>query len=174
MRIFIIGYMGAGKSAIGRSVAKSLNLNFYDLDTEIENRYHLSIESIFKRFDENCFRNLETQALKKIIEEDNILLSCGGGTPCFNNNIQTIKEHGCCIYIKLPPKALLSRITNSKKKRPLVENKTPEELLEYITRNLEEREKFYNQADITIEGLNLNKNELVKTISEYITKQGIQ
>lgn len=166
--------MGAGKSVIGRSVAKSLNLKFYDLDTEIENRYHLSIESIFKRFDEDCFRNLESHTLNEIIKEDNFLLSCGGGTPCFNNNMQTIKEHGCSIYIKLPPKALLSRITNSKKKRPLIGNKTPEELLEYITKNLDDREKFYSHADITIEGLNLNKGELIQTISEYITKQGIQ
>ncbi len=156
--------MGAGKTVVGKRLAKSLGLSFYDLDAEIEANFKMSIPTIFNTFGENNFRNLETQTLKQFASSDNFVLSCGGGTPCFNDNILQINNLGISIYIKMPAKALVNRIQNSHKKRPLTEGKSPDELLKYTEETLAFREQFYNQSKIIVDGLNLNIEELVEKI----------
>lgn len=156
--------MGSGKTVSGRKLAATLGLNFADLDTLIEQNYKMTIPGIFSQFDETVFRKLESKVLKEFIEGDGFVLSCGGGTPCFNNNMELIKESGISIYIKLSPKALAERLLKSKTKRPLIQNIEPEQLVPRIEEMLLIREKFYDQSDITVEGLNLKVGDIIEQI----------
>ncbi|MBO4614160.1 MAG: shikimate kinase [Bacteroidales bacterium] len=171
MRIFLVGFMGAGKSVIGRRLAKSLNISFYDLDEEIESRYKMSVTSIFQKYDEACFRKLETTVLESFSEKDNYVLSCGGGTPCFGNNMALLNSLGTTIYIKLPAEKLAGRIANSFHKRPLTEGKSEAELASYVRETLNVREPFYSMAQITVAGSETDKDELVEKIVRILNKE---
>jgi shikimate kinase len=164
MKIFLIGFMGSGKSVSGRKLASNLGLSFADLDTLIEQNYKMSIPGIFSQFDETVFRKLETKVLNEFVEGDDFVLSCGGGTPCFNNNMELIKKSGISIYIKLSPKALADRLLKSKTKRPLIKNIEPEQLVPKIEEMLCYREAFYKLSHITVEGLNLKIKDIVEQI----------
>lgn len=165
MKIFLIGFMGSGKSVSGRKLASSLGLSFADLDTLIEQNYKMTIPGIFSQFDETVFRKLETKVLTDFIKNDNFVLSCGGGTPCFNNNMELIKKNGISVYIKLSPKSLVDRLIKSKTKRPLIQNIEPEQLVSKIEEMLYYRENFYSQSNITIEGLNLKVGDIIEQIT---------
>jgi len=169
MKIFIIGYMGAGKSSMGKAIAPIFNFKHIDLDIYIEKNLDTTIQKIFNSKGEEYFRKVEHNSLKKIIEnEDNFILSVGGGTSVFFDNMEMMKKSGITVYLKLNPKVLLSRLLNSRKKRPLIEKLSKEELLDYIIKNLEKREHYYNQANLIIDSLNLNKKYLAEKIYQYI------
>ena len=168
MRIFLVGFMGAGKSVIGRRLAKSLSLSFYDLDEEIESRYKMSVSAIFQKYDEDCFRKLETSTLESFSKLDNFVLSCGGGTPCFGENMSLMNSLGSTIYIKITADELTERIANSFHKRPLTEGKSDAELAEYVTSTLKTREHYYSMAKITVDGSGTDKNALTERILETI------
>ena len=159
--IFLIGYMGSGKSTVGKRLAKKLNFNFIDLDSFIEEENKLTISEIFTKLGENEFRALEHNALKKLISNTHTVISCGGGTPCYYNNIELMNNNGITIYIKMSIDTLAQRLFNAKQKRPLVANlSTITELKKIINEQLEKREAFYQQAQYTVKGKNLNLNEL--------------
>ncbi|MCK9254230.1 MAG: shikimate kinase [Bacteroidales bacterium] len=155
MKILLLGFMSSGKSVFGKKLASALKLEFYDLDKLIEEKYKISIPSIFSYFDESIFRNLESITLKEFENKNNFLLSLGGGTPCFNNNLEIIKKLGTSIYIKLDAKSLTHRLINSKTKRPLITNLSEQELLHKVETMLIERENYYSQADLIVNGFNL-------------------
>lgn len=157
--------MGSGKSVSGRKLASSIGLSFADLDTLIEQNYKMTIPGIFSQFDETVFRKLESKVLNEFVKNDDFVLSCGGGTPCFNNNMELIKKSGISIYIKLSPKALADRLLKSKTKRPLIQNIEHEQLVPKIEEMLLYREKFYCQSDITVEGLNLKVGDIIEQIT---------
>lgn len=160
MKVFLLGYMGCGKSTIGRKLANILQYKFIDLDEFIENEELHSITGIFEEKGEDYFRNIESQYLRKVIEHDNAVISLGGGTPCFNNNIETINTSGKSVYISLTPKMLCNRLINAKQNRPLIANKSVNELLEYIEVNLSERLPFYQKALIEFDGANVSTERL--------------
>lgn len=164
MRIFIVGYMLSGKSTIGKRLAKLLNYTFIDTDKEIESYYKLSVSDIFKKYGENVFRILERRVLETLKEKDNIVVSTGGGLVCFNDNMKWVKENGISVYLKLSPAAIVSRHKVSKRIRPLLQGKTDEELMAFIEKNLEEREVYYNQADVTLDALSLKAEEILEII----------
>ncbi len=164
MRIFLVGFMGAGKSVVGRRLAKSLNLSFYDLDEEIESHYKMSVSAIFQKYDEACFRKLETSVLESFSSKDNFVLSCGGGTPCFGENMAFMNSIGTTIYIKLPADELVGRISSSYNKRPLTDGKSDEELASYVDAMLKKREPFYSMAKITVDASGTDKETLVEKI----------
>ena len=170
MRIFLVGFMGAGKSVVGRRLAKSLNLSFYDLDEEIESHYKMSVSAIFQKYDEACFRKLETSVLESFSSKDNFVLSCGGGTPCFGENMAFMKSIGTTIYIKLPADELVGRISSSYHKRPLTEGKSDEELASYVDAMLKKREPFYSMAKITVDASETDKETLVEKILLVLQK----
>ena len=170
MRIFLVGFMGAGKSVIGRRLSKSLNLAFYDLDSEIESKYHTSVSSIFAKYDESCFRKMETSVLQSFSNNDDFLMSCGGGTPCFNDNMELMNSLGITVYLKLPPDVLAARIYNSVKTRPLTAEKSQDELAEYVENTLSNREFFYSMAKITIDCKNADKDNIVDQIVSAIAR----
>lgn len=163
MRIFIIGYMLCGKTTIGKKLAKRLSYSFVDTDSFIENKYHYSVEDIFRNFSEKVFRNMETEVLNEIIlQQDDIVVATGGGLPCFNDNMKTIKNNGTSIYLKMTDEQILSRLKQSKHKRPLLKDLSFEEQQKFICSNLKDREKFYLQADFITNGLNCDIEDIIK------------
>lgn len=145
-RIILIGYMGVGKTTIGRCLAKRFNLQFYDLDDYIQSRYHASIPDIFAKEGEHGFRVIEQRMLHEVCEFENVLISCGGGTPCFFDNINYMNRQGITVYLKSCPEILYKHLVMCKTPRPLLAGKSKEELLDFIKRNLTEREPYYTQA----------------------------
>lgn len=166
MLVFLIGFMGSGKTTIGKKLAKKMKFAFLDLDQEIEKHENLSISEIFEIHGEDYFRALENKVLLGIFQLKNIVVSCGGGTPCHNNNIDLINKAGISIYLKLSAEALHSRLKKAKTQRPLLKNKAESELLDYIKRKLEERQSCYLKSKIVISGLDFNIENLIISISD--------
>ncbi|HEX8517107.1 MAG TPA: shikimate kinase [Bacteroidia bacterium] len=165
MKIFLTGYMGSGKSTAGKKLAAKLNFEFIDLDKLIESDCGQTIEEIFADKGENEFRALEHNALKKLLQKDNAVIACGGGTPCYYGNMELMNNNGITIYLKMSAQSIATRLLKAKDKRPLIENKSEAELKEYITAHLEKREDIYHQAQYTVKGKNLNIDELVEFVS---------
>jgi shikimate kinase len=152
-RIFLIGYMGSGKTAMGRLLAKNLHLDFYDLDAWIEKKYHTTIASIFAEKGESYFREIEKNCLRETGEFENVVISTGGGAPCFFDNMQFMNNHGTTIYLKLTPEHLAERLQSTRTGvRPLIAGKSSEELIDFIRENLGKRAAFYEQAKFVITG----------------------
>ena len=160
-QIILVGFAGAGKSTIGRKIAARIGWSFIDLDVAIEEYYHMEIPCFFKKYGEENFRMCEHEVLKQNLNKRNTVLSTGGGTPCFYNNMDLIIESGLTIYIKMSPASLLQRLANSKKIRPFTQGKTPEEIKNYIDATFLERESFYNKAHLHIKGENITMQHLI-------------
>ena len=165
MRIFLIGFMGCGKSTIGKKLAKTLSCKFIDLDKYIEGKTGKSIQQIFKEKGEKYFRVLETESLMEICKSDNLVIATGGGTPCFFDNMQRILDKGICIYLKMEANNLVKRLSKEKSKRPLIENLTEKYLVNFIRKKLVEREVFYNKANHIIQAKNISEKDIIKLIS---------
>ena len=150
-RILLIGYMGAGKTTIGRVLARELGLDFYDLDWYIEDRFHKKIPDIFAEQGEEGFRDIERKMLHEVAEFENVIVSCGGGTPCFFDNMEYMNAQGDTIYLNATPSVLKEHLLMGKSQRPLIQGKTPDELEAYINESLTERLPFYNKAKYTID-----------------------
>lgn len=151
MRIYLIGYMAAGKTSFGRRLARRLKLNFADTDQYIEEKYGLSVSGLFRENGEENFRRLEREALEELSLRDNIVIATGGGLPCFGDNMQFIKMNGVSIYLKASVAVLCRRLSAAKATRPLLKDKTDQELAASIADMLQKREPFYSQANITVD-----------------------
>lgn len=162
--IFLMGFMGSGKSSFGKKLANQLDIKHLDLDDLIEQESGRSISEIFEAKGESYFRRLESEALKKVIHEKAVV-SLGGGTPCKDENLSIIKENGTSLYLKKDLHILVSRLMDSKKKRPLIEGKNRKALTQYITKTLKAREGYYRQADITIQQTNPKASEVALLIN---------
>jgi shikimate kinase len=158
--IFLIGFMGSGKTTLGRKLANRLGVAFMDLDHILEAQEGMTIAEYFSRFGEDAFRKRESEVLKQTNYPENAVVSTGGGLPCFFDNIEWMNASGKTIYIRLSPKSLAGRLENEKDKRPLLREKHGEALVDFITKKLAEREKFYSQATIIAEGLSLTAEKL--------------
>ena len=145
-RIIIIGYMGAGKTTIGRNLARSMNLDFYDLDWYIEDRFRKKIPQIFAEMGEAGFRDIERRMLHEVAEFETVVISCGGGTPCFFDNIDYMNSMAETVYLNASPEVLHAHLLMAKSQRPLLDGKSPEEVLEFIKTSLPQREPFYQKA----------------------------
>lgn len=150
-QIFLIGYMGCGKSTLGIALAKSLGWSFIDLDEAFEQQQRCTITEYFKLYGEDGFRKAEHELLKTSLDIENRVYATGGGMPCFFDNMALMNANGLTIYIKLPAPALCRRLAGGKHHRPLIANKSDDELLEFINIKLKEREPFYNQAKLIVE-----------------------
>lgn len=147
-KIFLLGFMGCGKSTFGKKLASKLNWNFIDLDDYIEEKEGERIVDIFKHRGEAYFRGLETKAVEATAKMKRTIISTGGGTPCFNNNIESINSLGLSVYIKLSPTVLKKRLLNETNKRPLLSGFNEDELLTFIVSKLAEREDDYLKSEI--------------------------
>lgn len=146
MRIILIGYMGSGKTTVGRALAKALNMPFYDLDWYIESRMRKTVAQIFAEKGEEGFRKIEHNMLHEVAEFEDVVISCGGGTPCFFDNMEYLNGQGDVVYLKADPQVLYKHLLMGKGNRPLLKGKTPEELIGFITEQLKMREEFYGKA----------------------------
>lgn len=144
--IIIIGYMGAGKTTVGKALAKELGVMFYDLDWYIESRMRKTVKQIFDEMGEEGFRHIEHNMLHEVAEFENVVVSCGGGTPCFFDNMDYMNQAGETIYLKASPETLHAHLKMGKGVRPLLLNKTPEEVDVFIREQLKQREPFYEKA----------------------------
>lgn len=161
-RIFLIGYMGAGKTTVGRSLAKDLGLEFYDLDWYIEARMRKTVKQLFDERGEDGFRKVEHNMLHEVGEFENVVISCGGGTPCFFDNIDYMNGQGDVVYLKATPEVLYGHLKIGKTVRPLLLGKSPEEVQVFIREQLEEREKFYSKAQYTLDVNLMDNYEKIK------------
>lgn len=150
-RIILIGYMGSGKTTVGKALSKETGMMFYDLDWYIESRMRKTVAQIFAEKGEEGFRKIEHNMLHEVAEFENVIISCGGGTPCFFDNINYINQQGEVVYLKATPEVLYRHLLMGKVERPLIKNKTPEELIAYITEQVAKREEFYNKARYTLD-----------------------
>lgn len=167
-RIFLIGYMGAGKTTVGRKLAKEMNLSFIDLDLYIEGRYHRSIRQLFAERGEEAFRDIEKRLLHEVAEFENVLVSTGGGTPCFFDNIEFMNMAGTTIYLKVSVDELASRLESCKQTRPVLQNRSGEELRSFIKENLEARTAFYEKANIIYDAEQMMTEADVQAITENL------
>jgi shikimate kinase len=159
-KIFLTGFMGSGKTHWGRIWAAENKLPFFDLDEKIEKAFKLNITEIFEKKGEVKFRALERYHLRKFETRKNYIIACGGGTPCFSDNLEWMKKQGLVIYLKATPEHILKYVINETEKRPVIKDIDPAELLFFIQKKLAEREAVYSQADHILDAASLDKNSL--------------
>jgi shikimate kinase len=164
MRIFIIGYKSSGKTTLGKQLAKRLNMKFIDLDHVIEEREAVLIPELYEKIGDDEFRKKEWKALLEIVKQDNLVISTGGGAPCHCDNMTLMEKFGEVLYIKLDNNTLVSRLKFATKDRPIVKNKTDEELRKYVTDLREKCEHHYLRAKYIVDGKNLTVEKVLKVL----------
>ncbi|MBE0676538.1 MAG: AAA family ATPase [Bacteroidales bacterium] len=164
MVIYLTGFMGSGKSTLGKKLASLAGLPFIDLDREVELREKSDIATIFSERGELCFREAESKALRAIDTGTGAVIATGGGAPCFNDNMEFMNQTGITVYLRLTPAALTSRLEGARETRPLIEGLNGEKLLEFVEQKLREREPYYLQSAIVYEGLGQDARALLKEI----------
>ena len=167
MKVYIIGYMGSGKSSLAPMLAGALNLPYIDLDTYFEQKYKITIPLFFEKYGEVHFRSIEHQLLKEVSLLPDFVLATGGGTPCFHDNMKLMNSTGITIYLMLSPETLGKRLRKSKTKRPVLKSFDNEKLEEHIREHLHEREYYYRQAQIILDNLSPDPSK----ITQYILSQ---
>ena len=163
-----MGFMGSGKSTMGRWIAEAIGWEFIDLDTYIENRHHQTIPQIFKNVGEDGFRVVEQKCLAEVSVMENVIIGSGGGAPCFFDNLTVMKETGLTLYLQLKPQEIIDRLKTSHTPRPLLKDKTGGELLAFINDKLAEREPFYTQAHILANAKDWSVDEFVAQVKPFI------
>ena len=167
-RIFLIGYMGSGKTTIGKLLATRLNYSFVDMDAHIEKKYFKTVSQIFAELGEAEFRLIEQKCLHELAEFDNVIISTGGGAPCFFDNMQFMNATGLTFYLKFSSTQLANRLETSRAyKRPLLAERKGEDLLQFIAEGLVVREPFYMQAAYSVTG---ETETIVNEINELLNK----
>ncbi len=147
-RIYLIGYMGAGKTTVGKELAKRIGLSFIDLDNYIEARYHRTVGQLFQEKGEEGFRNIEGRMLREVATFEDVLISTGGGAPCFTENMLFMNQTGTTVYLKVSVEELAKRLEVCKQTRPILKGFSGEELRNFIDESLQKRESYYNQASL--------------------------
>jgi shikimate kinase len=163
-RIYIIGFMGSGKTTTGKKLAAALKWSFIDLDLEIERSQGKSISDIFSLSGEPLFRQIESETLHNLHIEEDTVISVGGGTPCFCGNMDFMKQNGLVLYLRMTPGQLKSRLSGGTGDRPLLQGLSGEKILDFITAKLSEREIVYNQASLIVDSIDLSIKSLVEEI----------
>ena len=169
IRVFLIGYMGVGKTTYGQALADRLNIEFYDLDWYISSRRRKTIAAIFDEAGAEGFRTIERNVLHEVAEFENVMVSCGGGTPCYFDNIDYLNQQGITIYLKASVDFITKNLILSKNDRPLLKGKTGAELDKFVRTQLAEREEFYNKAQYIIDVSDITqKGDIEKKVDEII------
>ncbi len=164
MRIYLIGFMGCGKSSFGKRLAKKLDYPFVDLDEEIEQRAGKSIDEIFKMEGEATFRKMEQDALLDTIIHKKAVIATGGGTPCFEDNMEFMNSEGVTVYLRMSTLSITHRLENAKKTRPLVHGRKGEELHAFIKKTLADREAYYLQSHCIIKGETVKPDQVIALV----------
>jgi shikimate kinase len=160
--------MGSGKTTVGKALAKEIGLPFYDLDWYIESRMRKKVSQIFAEQGEEGFRRIERNMLHEVAEFEDVVVSCGGGTPCFFDNMDYLNGQAQVVYLKADPEVLHKHLLMGKGDRPLLKGKTPEELIAFIREQLEKREPFYTKARYTLDVSLMDNYEKIKITIEKL------
>jgi shikimate kinase len=163
--IFLIGFMGSGKTTLGRKLANRLGYPFMDLDHVLEAKEGMTIAQYFSLHGEEAFRKLESAVLKQTDYHDHMVVSTGGGLPCFFDNMDWMNRHGKTVYIKLSAKTLATRLEHEKDQRPLLREKHGDALVTFIAEKLAEREVYYNRATLITDGLSLTAEKVEQLLN---------
>ena len=167
-RVYLIGFMGSGKSTLGRWLSDAMKgWTFIDLDHFLENKYHKTIPQIFEEEGEDGFRKKEALCLQEVSSFEKVIIGTGGGSPCFFDNMEVMNKTGLAIYLQLTPQVIFNRLQTSKNKRPLIAGKQGNELLDFITAKLAEREGFYKQAKLIADADNWEVEDFVRAINKH-------
>ena len=150
MKVFLVGFMGSGKSTLGKKLSELMNVSFIDLDSKIEESEGKSVNEIFRERGEEYFRNLEAEALRAIARIRNAVIATGGGAPCFYDNMEWMNENGVTVYLKAEPGELYHRLLKERETRPLLAHLGDVALFDYIMSSLAHREPYYAQATIKL------------------------
>ncbi len=165
MRVYIMGFMGSGKTYWGSQWADYHKMSFIDLDKQMEVAEGITIEEIFTQKGEHYFRSLEAATLRSTAQLENAIIACGGGTPCYENNIDWIKENGTAVFIDATPEVLMNNLLEEKNKRPLIKHLNADELLPFIKDKIAERNFYYQQANLLLPYSALTVHSLENLIS---------
>lgn len=170
MNIYLVGYMYCGKTTLGRQLAHRLGLPFADTDQIVEQRYHTSIPILFKKYGEAAFRKIEQQVLHDTLpspaDSSDLVVATGGGTPCFEDNMDWINSHGRSIYLKMSVEAICARASHAKKVRPLLAQLNENDRCRFVASQMAEREHYYCRAHIIFPAFNPNVEELLTRLRE--------
>lgn len=167
--IFIIGYMASGKTTFGKALARELSYEFIDLDFYIEQRFHKSVRQIFADNGEEGFRNIEKEMLHEVGEFNDVVISCGGGTPCFFDNIDFMRGKGLTVMLNTPPERIIERLVANNSKRPLMAGKSNEEIRIAVNEGLANRLPYYSKAEVSFCGSRLeDKSQIANTVREFL------
>ncbi|MEA1886239.1 MAG: shikimate kinase [Bacteroidota bacterium] len=167
MIVYLIGFMGSGKSTFGKRMASRAGWKFEDLDSLIENIEGRPVRNIFTESGEDYFREIEAGILRDVPRHENIVVACGGGTPCYKDNMEFMNRSGVTVYLKHNVQTLAHRLKNAKKIRPLLEGMNPSEMGKYISTKLAEREEWYNKSQLIIDGLKADPGNLMDIILSH-------
>ncbi len=165
-RIFLIGFMGSGKTTVGSQLARKLAYEFVDMDQVIEETAGMSVPEIFEELGEEVFRSWEHKILLELCQKERVVIATGGGAPCHGTMMSSMNANGVTVYIKLSPTVLKDRLTRARVERPLIRGKSEPELLQYIKTTLEAREAIYSQANYIVDGAKLDPENLAKHLKE--------
>lgn len=168
--IYLLGFMGSGKTTVGQKLATEFGFYWIDLDEIIAQRNEMSIQDIFRTYGEAFFRKEEANVLRNTALQEQKVVSCGGGTPCFHNNMRWINEHGISVFLDVDPEILYQRLEQGQEARPLLSGKSPAALRQFIKDKLAERRAYYDQASIIIHQ-STEDLEVTQQIIEHIKKQ---
>lgn len=169
-RIFLIGYMGAGKTTLCKAFSRELGLTFIDLDWYIEERFHKTVQQLFSERGEQGFRELEQKMLHEVAEFEDVVISAGGGTPCFFDNMDYMNACGDTVFLQVEPEVLFRRLKVAKQQRPLLANKSDEELMNFICEALQKRHPFYSQAKLLFRADELEDKSQIQTSVDSLRK----
>lgn len=167
VKVFLIGMMGSGKSYWAEKLKKKLKLAAYDLDNLVEMIEERTIAEIFEQSGEEYFRKEEAKMLRLFKEKKQFILSCGGGTPCYGDNIQWMNKNGITIWIDEPVDVLTQRLLPEKEHRPLIRNQDPSSLNDFLSTRLKERSAYYSQAQYTLSGIQITESNFIKIIKQH-------
>lgn len=165
MKIFLVGFMGSGKTYWGQQLSQKLSIPFFDMDEQIVNSEGMSINDIFEKQGEEYFRMKEKEVLHIITEShSSFVMACGGGSPCFFNNIEYMNRSGTTIWLNTPLPVLFNRLLKEKKDRPLLRRLTDDQLMSFIIKKFSDRKIYYEQSQIIVEDENLTLDKLIETV----------
>jgi shikimate kinase len=167
MRIYLIGYMGCGKTTLGRKLAATLKLTFIDLDTFLEEKYFRTIPQIFQEEGEAGFRRKEQNVLHEVSTFDDVIVATGGGAPCFFNNMDVMNNTGFCIFLDVDTDSLVSRLIHAKTERPIIKGKSPDELHQFIDEMMLKRRPFYEKARYILKGSEIKPDQVIELLKNH-------
>lgn len=172
MNIYLIGFMGSGKSTAGKRIASLLRWKFTDIDKLVEKNEGMTIPEIFSSAGEERFRMAEGEALKEVSHRTRTVVACGGGTPCSEENMMIMKSTGVTVYLRLPVETLVSRLNHSGNRRPLLREARDSELHAMVQELLDKRSSWYEQADLVIDSDNVPEEEMTALIAGLVRSKG--